>query len=91
MNTDIYPMLMGAVAMASFVATLFFLRFWSQTHDPLFLFFSAAFALDAVTRVALALSHPNEELEPVFYLTRLITFGLIIAAIIHKNPPSPSD
>jgi len=39
----------------------------------------------------LALSHPNEELEPFFYLTRLITFGLIIAAIIHKNRPRRSD
>jgi hypothetical protein len=87
MSPDIYPMLQGAVAMASVVATLFFLRFWSQTRDPLFLFFSAAFALDAVTRVALALNHPNDEMEPVYYLTRLITFGLIIAAIIYKNRP----
>jgi hypothetical protein len=90
MNADIYPMLMGAVAMASLVATLFFLRFWSQTRDPLFLLFAAAFALDAVTRVALALSHPNDELEPVYYLARLVTFGLIIAAIIHKNRPPRS-
>ena len=44
---DLYPMLMGAVAMASFVATVFFLRFWTQTRDTLFLFFAAAFALDA--------------------------------------------
>lgn len=87
MSLDIYPMLQGAVAMASVVAALFFLRFWSQTRDPLFLFFSAAFALDAMTRVALALNHPDEELEPVYYLTRLITFGLIITAIVYKNRP----
>ena len=87
MNTDIYPMLMGAVAMASFVAMLFFLRFWSQTRDLLFLFFAEAFALDAVMRVLLALNHPDEELEPIYYLTRLVMFGLIIAAIIHKNRP----
>ncbi len=73
--------------MASVVAALFFLRFWSQTRDHLFLFFAAAFALDAMTRVALALSHPDEELEPIYYLTRLITFGLIIAAIVYKNGP----
>lgn len=87
MNPDVYPMLMGAVAMASVVAALFFLRFWSQTCDPLFLFFAGAFALDAMTRVALALNHPDEELEPIYYLTRLITFGLIIAAIAYKNCP----
>ncbi len=30
---------MGAVAMASLVAALFFLRFWRQTHDTFFLLF----------------------------------------------------
>ena len=38
-------------------------------------------------RVLLALNHPDEELEPVYYLTRLVMFSLIIAAIIHKNRP----
>jgi uncharacterized membrane protein HdeD (DUF308 family) len=87
MAADLYPMLMGAVAMASLVATVFFLRFWAQTRDPLFLFFAGAFAVDAVTRVTLALSHPGDELEPLYYLARLVTFGLIIAAIIQKNRP----
>ena len=45
-----------AVAMASFVASLFFfLRFWRGTRDLLFFFFAIAFAVDALTRVALAL------------------------------------
>lgn len=87
MRSDFYPMLMGAVAMASLVATLFFWRFWRQTHDTLFLYFTAAFALDAATRVALALSHPVDELEPFYYLARLVTFGLIIAGVVHKNRP----
>lgn len=77
--------LMGAVAMASFVATLFFLRFWRQTQDILFLLFSLAFAVDAVMRVVLGLSAVSSETEPLIYLTRLITFGLIAAAIIRKN------
>jgi uncharacterized membrane protein HdeD (DUF308 family) len=87
MNTDIYPMLMGAAAMASFVAMLFFLRFWSQTRDILFLFFAGAFALDAVMRILLALNDPDDELEPFYYLTRLVMFSLIIAAIFIKNRP----
>ncbi len=87
MKADLYPMLMGAVAMASFVATLFFLRFWTQTRDPLFLFFSSAFALDTLSRVALAMSHPSDELEPFYYLARLVMLGLIIAAIVQKNRP----
>ncbi|HET6322502.1 MAG TPA: DUF5985 family protein [Hyphomicrobium sp.] len=85
MSAEAYPMLMGAIAMASSVATLFFLRFWRQTGDPLFLFFAAAFVLDAASRVALGVGHPSEELDPLFYLARLVMFGLIIAGIIQKN------
>jgi hypothetical protein len=80
--------LMGAVAMASFVATLFFLRFWRQTRDSFFLLFAIAFGLDAAARSVLGLTHPPDEAEPLFYLARLLTFGLIIAAIAHKNRPS---
>lgn len=75
----------GAVAMASLVATLFFLRFWRQTKDRFFLLFAAGFALDAITRFGLGLTHAFGELEPLFYVSRLITFGFIIAAIVDKN------
>jgi hypothetical protein len=79
--------LFGAVAMASFVATLFFLRFWRQTRDTFFLLFALAFGLDAATRLALGLSHVSDETEPLFYLARLVTFGFIIIAIVQKNRP----
>lgn len=78
-------MLMGAVGMASFVAALFFLRFWTQTRDQFFLLFALAFALDSVSRVMIGLTSPSAELEPMLYLLRLGTFGLIIAAIVAKN------
>jgi hypothetical protein len=81
----------GAVAMASLVAMLFFLRFWRQTRDSFFLLFAVAFGLDAVFRLALGLSNPSDELEPLFYLARLAMFGLIIAAIIQKNRPGRSS
>ena len=87
MRDPLIGVLTGAVAMASFVATLFFLRFWRQTRDSFFLLFAIAFGLDAVTRFALGLTHPVDEMEPLFYLARLVTFGLIIAAIVQKNRP----
>jgi len=87
MSDEITSVLMGAVAMASFVATLFFLRFWRQTRDTFFLFFAVAFGIDAATRLALGLGHVSNEAEPLFYGARLITFALIIAAIIQKNRP----
>lgn len=80
--------LMGAVAMASFVTALFFLRFWHQTQDRLFLYFSIAFGVDAATRFVLALSRFSDETEPLFYVGRLITFGLIILAVFEKNRPN---
>jgi len=83
--TPLYAVLMGAVAMASFVATLFFLRFWRQTRDPLFILFALAFGLDAVMRVVLGLAAVSSETEPLIYLTRLISFALIVIAIIRKN------
>jgi hypothetical protein len=87
MISTVNSVLTGAVAMASFVATLFFLRFWRQTRDSFFLLFSVAFGLDAATRLMLGLSHVSDETEPFFYIPRLITFGLIIAAIVQKNRP----
>jgi uncharacterized membrane protein HdeD (DUF308 family) len=77
--------ILGAVAMASSIAALFFLRFWRKTRDLLFLLFALAFAVDALTRIALGLGDVASEQEPLVYLARLVTFALILGAIVHKN------
>ena len=78
--------LLGAVAMASLVAAVFFLRFWRQTHDRFFLLFAAAFCLEVVNRTTLAaVGSVTEEQEPLFYIVRLFSFLLILVAIIDKN------
>lgn len=82
-------MLLGAIAMASFVAGLFFLRFWKSTQDRFFLFFAVAFWIEAVNRVILALVEWPENV-PTVYLIRLIAFGLILFAIADKNRPERS-
>lgn len=81
-------LILGAVAMASLAAALFFLKFWRQTRDHLFLFFCLAFAVDALMRLALGMSQVSNEDEPLFYLGRLVTFALILVAIIRKNMPT---
>jgi hypothetical protein len=83
----VHSVVLGALAMASAIAALFFLRFWRQTRDSFFLFFAFAFATDAVLRVGLAYVDLPAEHEPLFYLGRLLTFVLILGAIIHKNRP----
>ena len=91
MNESINGVLSGGVAMASLVATLFFLRFWRQTRDNFFLLFAIAFGIDAVARFMLGLAHVSNENEPYYYVSRLLTFGLIILAIALKNRPTKQN
>jgi hypothetical protein len=79
------PLLFGAIVMGYLVVGLFFLRFWRETRDRLFLVFGVAFWLLAVQRVALALSPHLAETETRLYLIRLLAFILILGAIIDKN------
>jgi hypothetical protein len=78
-------LLMGAIAAGSAFAGLFFFRFWHQTRDRFFLFFAGSFWLEAINRVALAVVPHASEREPLFYLVRLVAYGLILAAIWQKN------
>ncbi len=77
--------LLGAIAMGSAVAALFFLRFWRETRDRLFAIFSIAFVLLGITRVGLALSSDPREGHTHFYWLRLVAFVLILLAIADKN------
>ena len=77
--------LLGVIVTASLAASAFFLKFWRQTHDKLFLGFSAAFAIEGVNRLAfLFLDQPNEG-NPLIYTVRLFSYLLILAAIVNKN------
>jgi hypothetical protein len=78
-------MLIGAVATASLVAAMIFLRFWRQTRDSFFLFFAASFALDSLARLLSVVLRDHQEREPLVYGLRLIAYGLIIVAIWRKN------
>ena len=77
--------LLGAAAMGALVVAVFFLRFWFQTGERLFAFFALAFAVDAIMRLVLAVTDLPDEHEPFFDLGRLVTFALILLAILDKN------
>jgi uncharacterized membrane protein HdeD (DUF308 family) len=85
--SGLMPALTGMVAALSLVAALFFLRFWTRTRDNFFLFFSAAFLIEGLSRVPLAFDHSTDEAEPLYYLPRLVAFSLIVLAVILKNRP----
>jgi uncharacterized membrane protein HdeD (DUF308 family) len=87
-------LLSGGIATASIVAGFFFLRFWRTTRDRFFLFFALSFLIEGVNRFVLYLTvGPNED-APIYYLIRLLAYGLIVAAIVDKNrarrPPAAS-
>jgi hypothetical protein len=82
--------LMGAIAMAWGVAALFFLKFWRETRDRLFLIFAVAFGLLGAARVIMAaLEEPQDEHSNLYWL-RLAAYLLILIAIIDKNRPRSS-
>ncbi|HKQ44212.1 MAG TPA: DUF5985 family protein [Rhizomicrobium sp.] len=76
--------LTGAVSMASFLVALFFLRFWVRTRDRFFLIFAIAFGIYAISQLVLGLSNVLE-FEPLYYLPRVLTFLLIVLAVVEKN------
>lgn len=81
--------LVGAIAMASLIAGLFFLRFWKTTQDRFFLFFGLAFFVESLNRALLVPTAGNGDdiFDYSFYLLRLVAYGLILFAILDKNRP----
>jgi Family of unknown function (DUF5985) len=77
--------LLGIIATASLTSGAFFLKFWRQTQDRLFLAFGAAFIIEGINRAGfLFLDAPNEG-NLVLYSIRLVSYLLILVAIINKN------
>jgi len=78
--------LLGMISMGCAVASLLFLRFWRTSRDRFFLFFAAAFALEAINRAVFAWVGPlASEYQLGYVLTRLVAFVLILVAILDKN------
>jgi hypothetical protein len=81
-------MSLGAIATASIIAGLFFLRFWKSTRDRFFLYFAMSFGLEGINRVFLGVMGGLREDAPAYYLIRLVAYGLILIAILEKNRTS---
>jgi hypothetical protein len=85
-NPVMVALVSGALVMGYGIAGLFFLRFWRQSRDRLFAFFSAAFWILSAQRFLLTLSAaPNEAVW--LYGLRFLAFALILIAILDKNRP----
>jgi hypothetical protein len=84
-SEDLHVFLSGALTCVSFVAGLFFLKYWTLSRDRFFVFFTAAFWIMAANWAAIATIPPTEETRHYFYIVRLVAFLLILAAIVDKN------
>ena len=76
--------LIGVIVTASFTASLFFLKFWKQTRDPLFLAFAATFLIEGINRIP-RLFADHAESNPATYVVRGFAFLLLLGAILYKN------
>lgn len=77
--------LLGVIAASSVTAGIFFLKFWKQTRDSLFLAFGLAFVVEGLNRCAVLLLAKPSEGNPYIYGVRLLAFLLILGAILQKN------
>ena len=74
----------GGIVAGYALAGLFFLRYWRDTRDRLFLIFALAFWVLALMRITL--SYVNEdEIRTYLYWGRFLAFVLILGAILDKN------
>ena len=85
--------ILGAVCLGFALAGLFFLRFWRDKRDRLFLLFSLAFFVLAANRAGFMItSLPYIKGDALYwvkgdalYWVRFLAFLLILAAILDKN------
>jgi len=73
----------GGIMVSAWAISVFFLRFWKKTRDPLLLLFSVAFLLLGVEHAVIF--SLRTERQFVAYVIRLIAFLLILLAIWNKN------
>ena len=83
LSVDLF--LMGFNAALSVVAGMFFLRFWREAWDHLFLGFAVFFLLQAASDAyEITLGHPNQGNLTIF-LMRFISRIAVLVAILWKN------
>lgn len=77
----------GATMMAELGVALFFFKYWKETSDKLFLFFSCAFVILAASQKVVLLLGDEGEYAPFAYYMRVAAFILILLGILGKNMP----
>ena len=82
--------LLGAIAVAAAIAGLVFLSYYRRTRDRFFLYFASAFWLESLGRILSVTVAAFNDSSTATYVLRLVSYGLILAAILDKNLPGRS-
>jgi hypothetical protein len=77
--------LYGGVTVMFLAVGFFFLRYWREARDRLFLFFMVAFWSLAGSWSVHLFYATSSETGPTVYIFRVVAFILIILAIVDKN------
>jgi len=80
-----HELIQGALTIESWAIALFFLRFWRDSGDRLFIVFAIAFLVLGVDWGGRGAWPPSAETRHYYFLFRLIAFVLLIAGIVDKN------
>ncbi|MDI1275279.1 DUF5985 family protein [Polaromonas sp.] len=83
----VQDMLAGAIALGSLAVGLFFFRYWYTSRDRFFLYFALSFWIEGFSRIHMGLNSDIPEDVPVYYMIRILSYGLILLAIWEKNRP----
>jgi hypothetical protein len=75
----------GAAAMACLAAGLFFVRFWRESRDRLFVCLAAAFGTFAINYTMLGMLSLADERRAYAFVLRLIGFVAILVGIRVKD------
>lgn len=85
MGSPLNDFLSGITVCSCWGAAVFFLRYWRDTRDRLFLLFAIGLFVLSLNWVALEIVRPVAETRHYFYVIRLIAFACIVAGIWDKN------
>lgn len=71
--------------MAEIGIAIAFLRYYREHNDNLFGFFSASFAVMAISQAVIFTSGDQGDFAPIAYCLRLLAFILLTLGVIVKN------
>ncbi len=80
----------GAIAMGHLVVACFFVKFWRESRQRLFLYFACGFIVLTIHRTMFALTFGDPAWDTIPITLRLIGYLTILAGIIDRRVSAPA-